>query len=522
MATNNSVGFVYLNPHLPCAHEECPVPAGEPWDMDKIPRGFDGDAYLASNLTHPALPSWNRHILRAMLENGVAGGYTQADADEMARVMPTLMEPAHVVDVEEPITRFKVNDPSFRNAVRGSEGSDDDELRIIAPGDVLRVRGSTSFLRSDVDVKVTDVVAEGEGEGVVVSVTPLSLPPPPPPFSPGETYTLVGHHVYDAHRLACVMFVRAGGASAPSDVVVPCGGGCGGWSSNAASEALRVGAWCSNALGNVSGSLNTYAETGREASIRLESLADAVANVAASAVTRSPEGVVAGIVELETGTLVVASNVMARGTMTLGTPFDPRPPISLDVYGSIRAEDYVVASDARSKHVLSSLEPAACARIVGGMAPVEYISLVDAYRSVSKTKYGFVAQDLSRLDEGLVHRSEDFVPSILRALDVDAHGLVRLRAHGLVAGDRLLVMLPVQGRRVVVTVRHVKDEDAFYVDGRSSVYDKKGVVFVGKQVPDFHTVDQGNMVAILAGALRHALERLERLERLGALEKSKG
>jgi hypothetical protein len=500
-------GFIYLNPDVRCpsvefAKQYFVSSSNRPYTTDKLPIGFDGLAYLASNVTDPSVVALNRDVFAAMVSEC---NLTREEILASSTIMPTVNQAAHIVSAigvvggvgaSKPKTklpgwkaRFKFNDPSY--ILQSGTLDCGDRLDIAC---CMSPNNNAMYPPKHTDVSVVGVDISNntfETSNLDASWS----------FESGTTYVVVGHHVYDVDRVASICCLRKYGrgdeftdASAERDSP-PLGmpGPCLLWSSNAAFEALRMGAWCSNTLAS---SFTPLVET--------DALKDAVHALAALSVEKSVHGVVTGLVELETGTLV-ASNVMARDRATIGSQFGARPKITLDVHGAVRAEDYIVSSDVRTKRDMVPLNERVCMDAVEAMAPVRYTK-----RGIEGgDKYGFVAQDLRCIDDMLVRCIEGFVPSICKVLDIDGLGNVRLDGHGLVLGDKLL--LKFDRNEVVVNVRRIVDEGAFVIDGQSIVYNSSPM-FIGHQVEDFHVVDQTHVITVLASALKGALGRIAKLE----------
>lgn len=474
--------FAYLNPDVHCPSDEFASrffdDGGESrlYSTTGLPDNFDAHAYLKSNATDVNVAALNREVFGAMMYEG---NFTIDEIVTSSTVLNTINQAVHVVAAKKRAnwrTIFRFNDPSYRLSPN-----------MLVTGDRLQVSCcASSSPPKHTDVSVVDVDVTNE------LFTTSNLNPSSWTFDKGMTYVVAGHHICDIDRVGTIHKLRHDFG----DSLVPQKGTDGSlaWSSNAAFEALRVGAWCSNTMTPIAAT---------------EALDSAIARLAESSVSKSKHGVVADLAELEAQTLV-ASNLMARETATIGSRFGERPEISLDVHGAVRAEDYIVSSDGRTKRDIVALDAEACIRAVESMEPVRYERILDG-----AVKYGFVAQDLGAVDDVLVKRIGGYVPSIMKELDVDSFGVVRLESHGLGIGDRLLLAAESSEsskKEIVVNVRRVLDEGTFVIDGQCTVYGTKPL-FVGREVPDFHVIDQANLVGVLAGALKGVIASIRSITR---------
>ena len=497
-------GFMYLNPDVHCPSVEfaeqyytsCSNEMGCncPYKLDVFPIGFDAENFCLSNAKMVDIVATNRSVLNAMLKEDQL---TVQEIYTSSRVIPTINQPAHVAYRNDDgwHTKFRFNDVFFACTDT-----------ILQPGDRIDIglcmstNNNALYPPRHIDVEVTRVDAS-DNMFETSNITPSWR------FEVGTTYVVTGHHIYDIDRVAAVAWLQqVGNVSSTSSTSMPLSDdNCAInkaliWTSNAAFEAVRMSSWCSNVLVAYYTPISTS-----------EMLAGSLQELCDVCVTKTAHGIVTDIVELEADTIIVASNLMARRCGTIGSPYGERPDVALEVHGAVRAEDYIVSSDARIKTCIDALDLKMCMRTVESMSPVEYATL-KSRDSMPEKKYGFIAQDLLKGTENkmLVHTMEDYVPMFSCNIKVDAHGGVHVRDHGLLIGDRLLLQ-SAANEKIEVTVRQVRDEHTFVIDGQSKVYDTMPY-FAGKMVEDFHVVNQTHMVTVLVGAVKGALSVIEELK----------
>ena len=490
-------GFMYLNPEVHCPSAEfaqkyyitCSNDLGRVCHYKTegiIPQEFNAASFLRFNASNASLIQVNRNVLEAMTSEG---NFTKDEIRAAASVMPSIGQAAHVVEVDDcgwQTIVFKFNDPYYMCPVDLLKHGD-----FINIGLANSTNNNAMYPPRHIDVCVTAVDTSNQ----TFSVSNVA---PSWNFEIGRSYRVVGHHVYDIDRVASIFWLmrNIGGKEdgGPIDGLL--------WSSNAAYEALRLCTWCSNAV--------TSMCTPLETSFRIEA---ELSNLAANTLKLSPNGVVEKVVEFEAKT-IVCSNVMARSTVTVGTPFGDRPAVALEVHGPLRAEDYIVSSDERIKQDVMPLDSVACFKAVSAMEPISYSKKGFESSNDARRRYGFVAQSLADIDSAFVRKINGFVPTLSRTAEVDAHGFVNFgRNHGLCVGDRLLAYgsKSNHSEEVVVMIRRIINDEMVAIEGQSTIYNTTPF-FVGKEVNDFHVIDQTHVITVLAGALKEAIARIEKLE----------
>ena len=247
------------------------------------------------------------------------------------------------------------------------------------------------------------------------------------------------------------------------------------WTSNVASAGMRTATWCSNML----------------ATANREPVSVAPCTPALS-LTPVMDGIMAGGVALKHRLLV--------------SPPECQKGIAVDVEGSIRARDYLVASDARLKTDVTDLSVSECARAIANIAPVRYRYV----KEERELHYGFLAQQLQEQDRNLVRVASGFLPSIRREVDVGRFGEVHLPDHGLSQGAQLQLHHPTTGNEHNVIVRQVIDKDNIVLNDMSLSSTK--MLVYGSHANDILHVNTGNLLAVLVGAVKEIMGRLDAME----------
>lgn len=279
------------------------------------------------------------------------------------------------------------------------------------------------------------------------------------------------------------------------------------WASNATAVAVSKALWSSNYTGSYVSTANAdiwYAPS-NATNTRINWTSNALSNYFksdGSKITVSDISALSNASVATTGTWTYAGNVNMKQYLTVGENTSNAATV-LDVRGGIRAEDYVLSSDARTKTKPTLIDTNACLRIIKSMKPVSF-----AYKSKPHTtKLGFIAQDIqdihSTKDIPIVGEIEDFVPDIMKHVALEEDGSICLPGHGLVCGD----CIKVDGDRTV-RVTAVLDGDRFVVDGAS----RSSCFLYGKLVKDFKVVDQSHLLTVAIGAIQRLSQRVHALE----------
>ena len=289
------------------------------------------------------------------------------------------------------------------------------------------------------------------------------------------------------------------------------------WSSNASAFAVEKAIWSSNYAGSyltTSTAQQLFAPS-NTTNDRLNWNSNALSNVfrangydiVVNSLTPNVNNAITA-----NGNWAYTSNVSVQGTATIGQNLAG---ITLDVRGTVRADDYVLTSDMRTKSVLAPVDIGACLDFVRRASVMQYSMKNDGYTK----RVGFLAQDLEELqpqlgDVDLVKTVNDFIPNIMAKTAIDTQGAVALtesQAASLSPGD--LVKLVVDDLHYTVNIDSIRGSTVqlkLPTPFPLPVYD---AFFYGKRVDDFKVIDQSQLFAIVFGALQRLAERVESLEK---------
>jgi hypothetical protein len=181
--------------------------------------------------------------------------------------------------------------------------------------------------------------------------------------------------------------------------------------------------------------------------------------------------------------------------------------------GRIRASEFNAMSDARVKTILQRTEQNTLLDIVNKLTVTEY-AYVDSIERGSRSKQGFIAQEIEAVYPNAVSKSTDFVPNLFELSIVSGYDeetgitIISLKKeHGLAVGDE--VKLITTEEKIAVDVVEVIDFKTFAV----RMEKKHSEVFVyGKKVNDFRAVDYDQIFSIGIGAIQELSKENDRLK----------
>lgn len=303
------------------------------------------------------------------------------------------------------------------------------------------------------------------------------------------------------------------------------------WSSNSSAQSLQKAVWSSNYTGSFVSS--DYATSTFAPSNATNERLDALSNALASYLpVTNGYGVVVGSIgpalndsvsasgnwSFQGGNTTFASNVAmshtlnVAGVTTIGTTgTSASNALVLDVKGAMRADDYILTSDARTKVVVGVVDTAACLEFVKKAPVVSFVRRNGSSHDKTVPRYGFRAQDLEALDASVVRRISDFLPNVMARAAFDDDGRMCIVGERPLtatanprAGDTIKVVLE-DGSHVTTMLTSDTAVDHPALRGvEAFVY--------GTRVDDFAVIDNAQLFAVVAGALQRLAERYERLE----------
>ncbi|MCF8256716.1 MAG: tail fiber domain-containing protein [Flavobacteriales bacterium] len=179
----------------------------------------------------------------------------------------------------------------------------------------------------------------------------------------------------------------------------------------------------------------------------------------------------------------------------------------------IRAAEFNAMSDARAKIIVKRSEKAELLALVNELQVTEY-AYIDSLEHGTRSKQGFIAQEIEQVYPNAISKNTDYVPSVFaRSTNISYNAETQLAAitvekpHALAVGDKLKLMT--NDETLEVTVEEVADANTFTVKMETA----EDAVFVyGKQVDDFRAVDYDQLFSIGIGAIQELSDKVEALE----------
>ena len=558
----NPTAFLYLNPELWERHacEQDMDNENAEWlyhryssptaplhvSLPKLPEGFDPEVYILSIAPALNIASLNYHIRKSM--DSATGVY-----------LPTIKQGVHVISTNSStMTRFGFDDPYIKLTDW-----------MLVEEDTVRIESASSMTCGTCLYHGRVCSVDYDNNTFEVCGLPRTIFTAPSTST--GSYILYGQLLYDYRRLAVINYARgARPASAGSQtdslfnpdlyrILYPDTrhlsdreafldfrarraqgeiriGGANDmvvddlspynelsyqnrvkidWTSNQTKNILEKSLWSSNMVGMLSNTTSLTYALKREV---MEDVRDLHKSIDATRCA-SLEKTAVGDVFVE-GQLFVEKGLEVYNPVAIGNAGALSDSILLDVRGGIRAKDYLVASDMRIKTDIAVLDSRHCLDVLKRMQVVQFRYKSDASSgssALSSDTYGFIAQDLEKIDSNLVTYSTGFVPNILRDLSVDKSGHVELPIQ-VDIGTKLRLICKEERKdglgcgayaEVIATVRKLTENGAFVDDVDQKVYGKTHL-FYGSQVDDFMSIRSSHILAVLVGGMQHLIHQMNR------------
>jgi polyisoprenoid-binding protein YceI len=183
----------------------------------------------------------------------------------------------------------------------------------------------------------------------------------------------------------------------------------------------------------------------------------------------------------------------------------------------IRAPEFNAISDARIKKNIFKLSTEKQLAELNQLKVVNY-AYIDQLANGTKSKTGFIAQEVEAVNPKFVNQSTDFIPSVYAlaqsaTIENKMLHVTTVQPHGFQKGDE--VKLFAEGKKEVVkTIEDVSGPQSFTV---SDWIDPIDNVFVyGKKVTDFKAIDFDQITALSVGAIQELHQQIETLKRENA------
>lgn len=179
----------------------------------------------------------------------------------------------------------------------------------------------------------------------------------------------------------------------------------------------------------------------------------------------------------------------------------------------IRASAFNAVSDARIKRDIVKQNTAHKLSILNQLNVVNY-SYIDKLVNGTKTKTGFIAQQVESVNPEFVNRSSDFIPSVFSmattaVMQNESLLVTTATPHGFEKGDE--VKLFAEGKKeTVLTIDDVKNPNTFSVKGWSA--STKDLFIYGKKVSDFRAIDFDQITALSVASIQELSRQIQRLK----------
>jgi carbonic anhydrase/acetyltransferase-like protein (isoleucine patch superfamily) len=203
------------------------------------------------------------------------------------------------------------------------------------------------------------------------------------------------------------------------------------------------------------------------------------------------------------GSMLVHCNLDVLSMINIGTS-DTIGNLVLDAKGSIRCDEYLLTSDVRVKTDVNVINTDRCFDIVKD-APIISYSLI--YDPKKRKRYGFLANEIERLDNTIVSTLVDYIPNIMKKVKVKNQKIM-LKKHSISVGDQ--IKLAYGTKTDTVGVIHTTP-NSIKLD--TNKYDGEAIYAYGKEIKDFKTIDYAQLFAISMGALQKVINKVESLEK---------
>jgi hypothetical protein len=179
----------------------------------------------------------------------------------------------------------------------------------------------------------------------------------------------------------------------------------------------------------------------------------------------------------------------------------------------IRAPEFNAISDARIKKNIFKLTTEKQLAELNQLKVVNY-AYIDQLANGTKSKTGFIAQEVEAVNPKFVNQSKDFIPSVYALaqsskIENKVLHVTTDQPHGFIKGDE--VKLYAEGKKEVVKkIEEVTGPKGFIV---SDWIDPIDNVFVyGKKVTDFRAIDFDQITALSVAAIQELSKKIEKLQ----------
>lgn len=196
--------------------------------------------------------------------------------------------------------------------------------------------------------------------------------------------------------------------------------------------------------------------------------------------------------------------------------------VSIHSIGRILSAEVDVQSDRRIKRNFENPNTASLLNKVNALQVTKY-NYIDTIQKGSRSKTGFIAQQVEEVFPTAVNKNMEIIPSVFEAAENvfvrDSIIIISTRKeHGFSVGDEVLLYNR-ENHAYHVLVAEVINANTFSAQHWCGTADKLFVF--GKKVNDFRTIDFDQITALAVGAIQELTERTKTLETENNLLKDK-
>ncbi len=199
----------------------------------------------------------------------------------------------------------------------------------------------------------------------------------------------------------------------------------------------------------------------------------------------------------------------ARGAYTANMNIN----YSIQTDGRIRAPEFNAISDVRIKKGITSLNTTNQLAELNRLRVVDY-SYIDQLANGNKSKTGFIAQEVEKVNAQFVNHSTDFIPSVFALaksalVENEVLKITSEKPHGFAKGDE--VKFFADGKKEVIkAIVEVYDAHSFSVIGWTERTDN--VFIYGKKISDFRAIDFDQITALSVSAIQELSKQVDSLK----------
>jgi hypothetical protein len=186
---------------------------------------------------------------------------------------------------------------------------------------------------------------------------------------------------------------------------------------------------------------------------------------------------------------------------------------SIQTDGRIRAPEFNAISDVRIKKGISNLNSKKQLSDLNRLRVVNY-SYIDQLANGNKSKTGFIAQEVEKLNPQFVNQSAEFIPSVFALaksalVENEVLKITSENPHGFAKGDE--VKFFAEGKKEVIkSVDEVISPQSFTV--KSWDAPTSNLFIYGKKVIDFRAIDFDQITALSVSAIQELSKQVDHLK----------